>query len=137
MFERMAVVFTQKEMEDSLVKWQKRLRLDAWDVRIGIRRERDFDGKWCSGEISYSIESGKAVIKLLDPVDYPDKDFPQDMEATLVHELLHLKFAAFTPQDDTLEHRLFEQAVESMANLLVALKRDTARTGDDTENEIP
>ena len=131
MFERMAVVFTQKELEHSLAEWQKRLRLDAWDVRIGIYRERAFDGGGRSGEISYSIESGKAVIKLLDPVDYPDEDFPQDMEVTLVHELLHLKFAAFTPQDDTLEHRLFEQTVESMANLLVALKREKYESGKD------
>mgnify|MGYP000879737975 FL=1 len=127
----MAVVFTQKELEDYLAEWQKRLCLDAWDVRIGIYRERAFDGEGRSGEISYSIESGKAVIKLLDPVDYPDEDFPQDMEVTLVHELLHLKFAAFTPQDDTLEHRLFEQTVESMANLLVALKREKYESGKD------
>ena len=127
----MAVVFTQKELEDSLAEWQKRLRLDAWDVRIGIYRERSFDGGGRSGEISYSIESGKAVIKLLDPVDYPDEDFPQDMEVTLVHELLHLKFAAFTPQDDTLEHRLFEQTVESMAHLLFALKREKYESGKD------
>lgn len=131
----MSVIFTQETLKSALVEWQKRLRLDAWDVRIGIHRERTFDGGGRSREISYSIESGKAVIKLLDPVDYPDEDFPQDMEATLVHELLHLKFAAFTPQDDTLEHRLFEQTVESMANLLVALKRRKYESGKDDKNE--
>ena len=131
----MSVIFTQETLKSALAEWQKRLRLDAWDVRIGIHRERTFDGGGRSGEISYSIESGKAVIKLLDPVDYPDEDFPQDMEATLVHELLHLKFAAFTPQDDTLEHRLFEQTVESMANLLVALKRGKYESGKDDKNE--
>ena len=123
----MAVLFTQQELETACREWQKRLRLDAWDVRVGIARERDLEGGGRSGEVSYSIEAGKAVIRLLDPTDYPDLDFPQDMEITLVHELLHLKFAVFTPQEDTLAHRLFEQTVESMANLLVSLKRGKAQ----------
>lgn len=66
----------------------------------------------------------RAVIKILDPSDYPQTPFEQDMEISLVHELLHLHFALFEPKtDDSLEFLIMESTIEQLANILVEMKR--------------
>lgn len=58
---------------------------------------------------------------VLDPVDYPpDIITPYELEETLVHELLHLHFAPFMSEHDTLERTLQEQAIDAIAKALVS-----------------
>lgn len=48
-----------------------------------------------------------------------------DVETTLVHELLHIPFQFFCPGDDTddLAYKMWEQAIDSLARILVNLSR--------------
>lgn len=118
------MTYTQPELVSLLVYWRKVLRLQDWDVRIKLVRDRDMVVANRQGECDISLRNKEALIRLLDPIDYPDGDWAQDHEQTLVHELLHLHMAPFDPAPNTLAQDMQEQAIESIAKALVSLKRE-------------
>lgn len=112
-----------------LAKWKKILKLRDWDIRIKYARAYDLpEGK--VGTSGWVARNASALIKILDPVDYsPDSVWPQDVEGTVVHELLHLHFAAI---DDLIVGNLagivLEQAINRIENALTSLDRAKQRT---------
>lgn len=112
----------QETLDELLAEWQGTLRLQDWDVEAAFRRAYDLTRVDVAGECRWVLSNKTAVIRILDPCDFdPDICRPQDVERTLVHELLHLHFAPFTPiGQETYEH---EQAIEAIAKALVAAKR--------------
>ncbi|MBD2771150.1 hypothetical protein [Iningainema tapete] len=115
-------------MEDWQVfctQWQQRLKLQDWDVNVKIVSLREM-GESLSGSVTYNIGKKIADIKLIKPEDYPcDSMRPQDMEETLVHELLHLHFAPLGIENDTPEQLAEEQAINALAKALIQFKRST------------
>ena len=131
----MYCILTQEELNEACEEWQNILRLNHWDIYAAITRSSDFSGNENEGEIDYFLEKGDAAIRILDPVDYPqDTPFKQDMEQTLVHELLHLYFAPFQPDKDAdeLKYAYWERAIDDLAKVLVGIKRKQ----DNEEEEI-
>jgi hypothetical protein len=120
-----AVILTEDELRAKCVEWQRILRLQDWIISVGIFRKRDMKGENRCGEVEWTLEKRMASIRILDPVDYPDGLMEeQDMELTLVHELLHLHLVAVTPDhEDELRHCALEQAIDAISRGLVALKR--------------
>lgn len=119
-----AVIFTEEELQALCREWQRVLRLSEWRIVVRIGRERDFRHKTAAGENRWNPDSCEALIRVLDPLDYePTCIFPQDMEVTLVHELLHLHHGVLVPEDGTTEDTLLEQALHKIAYALVTLKR--------------
>ena len=112
--------------------WQQVLRLQDWDVRVRFAREREMVAGH-SGEVEMDLEGKRAVVRLLDQVDYaPNEEWPQDHEYTLVHELVHLHlepvFVAMGggPAKGSAAHVALEQAVHAIAGALVNLRRRNA-----------
>lgn len=120
----MSRVYNQEQLYVLLDEWVDRLCLQEWDITVGIYRERDFYHTGSVGENTFNISSAKSTIRIIDPCDYPENTkFPQDMETTLVHELLHLKFAAFEPADEkSLQHAMWERTLQVIARTLVTMK---------------
>lgn len=117
-------IFTEDELKKLCAFWQNQLKLNNWRIAIGIERKTVFNNSQSIGEIDYVLPLRQAIIKVLDPLDYPNSPFEQDMEITLVHELLHLHFALFEPKsDDSLEFLIMESTIEQLANILVEMKR--------------
>lgn len=117
-------IFTEDELKKLCAFWQNQLKLNNWRIAIGIERKTAFNNSQSTGEIEFVSALNKAVIKILDPSDYPQSPFEQDMEISLVHELLHLHFALFEPKsDDSLEFLIMESTIEQLANILVEMKR--------------
>jgi hypothetical protein len=107
-------------------EWQGVLRLMDWAVRARVVRASDMS-EGHEGSCWYTQAKKQASIKLMDPVDWPpDAVFEQDMEWTLVHELLHLHFAPFMSDKgpDDPEHIAMEQAIDLIASGYVRLKRE-------------
>jgi len=114
---------TQEQLQALCQEWQAILRLQDWDVRCKIVRKRELEGER-AGECRWQLDTKQALIRILDPIDWPtDCEWPQDIEQTLVHELLHLHMAPFQPEHGTLEHVTMEQAIKSIATGLVRLRR--------------
>jgi hypothetical protein len=111
---------TAKELTALCVRWQEILRLRDWDVKIQFSRAFEMDGEE-QGSVSAVTTKKSALIKILDERDYPtDIQWPQDIECTVVHELVHLHMIPFdTFGKETLEGKSLEQAVECIACALV------------------
>jgi hypothetical protein len=111
---------TEQELTTLCAEWQKTLRLQDWKILVRICRMRDMP-KDTQGCVDWTWAHKEAVIKIEAPIDYPPEcAWEQDMEQTLVHELLHLHF----PEDDEEKcHLQIEQGIELTACALVDLKR--------------
>ena len=110
---------TQKQARKLCREWQRRLRLQDWQVELSFRRFHEMSGD-TRGDCYMSMEQRIARIDILNPKDARPDAPPYDLEQTIVHELLHLHFEPFWRNKKRLE---LEQAIEAIAFALVAAKR--------------
>lgn len=110
-------------VDDLCRKWQEILKLNNWEVVVKLGRPDELSEPDREGECFVNLPKGEALIRLLDPKIPYDFTFQYDVEKVLVHELLHLSFAPFEPEEDSLRHDLWEQTIERMAKTLVAFQR--------------
>jgi hypothetical protein len=121
--------------EGRLSVWQKRLNLQEWGVSIVVSRAGELKPKTV-GNIHWDREKKTAVIRVLDPADYklPFDQMLQDIEFTIVHELIHLEIApVFTDLTRTEANRMEEEhAVNHMTDALLKLDRTQAKQSTGT-----
>lgn len=119
----------EAEANKACIEWQSRLRLSDWNckVKIGRREALKLDGQ---AEYCAVFARKDALIKLLDPIDWPSDDFcMQDHEISLVHELLHLhllelEYTVFGETQATEAWKIAqEHVICSLAPGIVSLKR--------------
>lgn len=117
-------LFNPDRLEELLEEWKSILHLGQWDIELRRSRQVDFLEGDNQGEITFNRVECQAIVRILDPIDWVDTPFKQDMEKTLVHELLHLIYADFEPEDsNSLQYTLWHRSIDSMARALVSLKR--------------
>lgn len=115
---------TEQEATRLFEKWRKILHLEAWDIKFQwCVRGRDMPLTDSLGCASYTYESRQAIIRMLDQVDFENKLFEYDYERTLVHEMLHLKFAGLDDSGDTLRDKLTHQLIDDLARAFVSAQR--------------
>lgn len=123
--ERTALV--QTFATEKLWRWQKRLNLEDWKISVEVARASDLKARTL-GNIHWDTDKKTAVIHVLDPADYrlPFADVLQDIEFTVVHELIHLELApVLAPlQRNDANRREEEHAVNHMTDALLQLDRD-------------
>jgi hypothetical protein len=109
--------------KELLKKWQKKLRLTDWTIKLNDKATyADFTLTDCVGEVSYVEATKTAVIRVLRPDLYGNQIVPFNLEKTLVHELLHLKFSLLDESGNDLQNRIVHQLVEEFANILTEVK---------------
>jgi hypothetical protein len=112
--------------KEKLWGWQKRLGLQDWNVVLEVVRSTELKPKTL-GNIHWDTDKKSAVIRVLDPADYKmaQREMLEDIEFTVVHELIHLEMAPvlshFTRSDA--DRREEEGAVNHMAEALLHLDR--------------
>ena len=120
-------ILSQEMLQKSLVYWKKRLGLEDWRIVVGIKRKGDMRLGQCKGENTWNYCSRESWIHLLDHEDWPvDTEFEHDMEKTLVHELLHLKFDLLVDEEGGDLTKSQHQLLDDMAKSLVGAYRDGA-----------
>lgn len=111
---------------EKLWYWQNQLNLQDWKISVLVVRTTDLKPKTL-GNIHWDLEKKSAVIRVLDPADYtlPFHEMLDDMEFTVVHELIHLQLAPVLNQVSRNEasRRDEEHAVNHMAEALLKLQR--------------
>lgn len=114
-----------KDHETLLTYWQENLGLQDWTVRLWDDCVPGADmGADRRGECEYDEPSRAAVIRMLAADRFPaDAVLPYDYEQTLIHELLHCKFAILDNSGDDLHDRILHQMIDSLANALVTARR--------------
>jgi hypothetical protein len=105
-----------------LQTWQDRMNLKEWNIRVQLVRADQLEPKTL-GNIHWDTDSKTAAISVLSTQDYtlPWKAMLDDMEFTVVHELVHLELASL-PRSDA-SRRVEEHAVNEIANALLKLAR--------------
>ena len=123
----MKKIFNIEELKELFLKWQERLRVSHWCIGVQIGKSEDMLLQEVQGTNRISLKTEQALITVIGPEDYPKTPFEQDMEVSLVHELLHIPLKYFAqPEPETLEPEHMEAFIERTARLLVLL----ARKGD-------
>lgn len=120
---------TQREAEKLLAEWQTRLRLKDWNLRVRLDPKLDCYGR-NRGHTWY--QDGEIVLKPSDSIPEDWKESCQDLEVTLVHELLHCHLSPITDRakEDSFEVGICEKVIEMCAQALVAAKRGLIRIDD-------
>ena len=114
------IIVSTEQVHDWLQSWQKRLHLEDWKIEVKIARIWDLE-QGTLGHIDWSESHKTAVIKVLNPVDYdlPKEKVPEDVELSIVHELVHLQLSPLPLNKSSRDAE--EQAVTMLANALVEL----------------
>lgn len=97
--------------------WQKLLRLQDWDIKFELLRGYEAPGVLAT--MQGSGRSKRATLSFVDPGDWnPEELTREEVEDTVVHELLHLHFRqAGYEYDEDRE----EAVVHALAKVLVGL----------------
>jgi hypothetical protein len=105
-----------------LAVWQQRLALDAWKISIIMSRRGDLKPKTL-GNIRWDADTKSATIRVLAPAEYEKKcgEMLDDMEFTVVHELIHLELSVLPHSEAS--RRVEEFAVNHIADALLELDR--------------
>ena len=109
-------------VDEKLAVWRERLKLEDWKISVVMTRLSDLPPKTLGG-ISWDKSKKSAVIWVLDPADYrlPFRETLDDMELTIVHELVHLDLASL-PRGHASRGRE-ERAVSGIAEAMLGLDR--------------
>ena len=99
-------------------KWQKRLNLLNWDIRIKFRKFKN--PKIQSRVYIHSMED-IAEIEIIKEKHYNWIE-PYDLEFLVLHEMFHIVFEV-VPKNNTFENILFERGLNRIARLLLKFDR--------------
>jgi len=109
-------------VNERLAVWQQRLNLQDWKISVIMSHQSELKPKTL-GNIHWESDKKTAVIRVLDASDYklPFREMLDDMEFTVVHELIHLELSSL-PRSDA-SRREEEHAVNQITDALLKLDR--------------
>jgi hypothetical protein len=112
----------QQHVTQRLAYWQHRLKLEDWRISVAPARQSQLKPRTL-GAIRWDKGKKTAEIWVLDAADYrlPFAAMLDDMELTIVHELVHLQLASL-PRSEA-SRSTEEHAVNGIADALLDLDR--------------
>jgi hypothetical protein len=112
----------QRFVEEKLSLWRQRLKLEDWRVSVVMAQQSDLAPKTL-GAIKWDKPKKSAVIYVLSPSEYrlPFCGALEDMELTVVHELLHLELTSLPRGQASRSSE--EHAVNGIAEAMLGLDR--------------
>ena len=104
-------------LDRQLKAWQKRLGLEDWNVSLKVVRQASLE-KHTWGNADWDLATRSATISVLDPRDYnlKGRDLSQDMECTIVHELVHIQVSPLDAHDDTTREDVVNKIMTAILN---------------------
>ena len=111
-----------KFVQEKLQLWQQRMNLTSWNIQTNLIRRNAFKPKTVGG-IHWDADIMKASIDVLSSYDYTlsDRAMLDDMEFTVVHELVHLQLSSL-PRSEA-SRGAEEHAVNEIARALLKLAK--------------
>jgi hypothetical protein len=108
---------------ERLAFWQQRLKLEEWKISVVPARRSELKPNTLGG-IRWDKTKKSAVIWVLDPSEYqtPFRATLDDMELTIVHELVHLELTSLPRSEASRSNE--EHAVNGIAEALLGLNRE-------------
>lgn len=131
-----AVDALRDDLQKQCHMWQRKLRLQDWNVHVSLARLSDMPGGDAIGAIVPRHERKDAQMTLLTPLDLPlvSAGFLQQEELnydlTIVHELIHLHLWSFTLNLTEAQLVCEEQAVNALSRCIIAAHSHQSATQD-------
>jgi hypothetical protein len=118
-------VSSEEFLTERLAVWRQRLRLNDWTLTIVASHPGDLKPRTL-GHIHWDVEKKIASIRVLDASDYrmACPDALNDMELTVVHELVHLVLSSVSRSVEA-DRGAEENTVNRIANALLDLARQS------------
>jgi hypothetical protein len=113
-------------VKDRLQFWQRRLNLQKWTIRIDLVRSTSLKPKTL-GNIHWDADTMKAEIEVQSSYDYdlPLQEMLDDMEFTVVHELVHLQLSSL-PRSEA-SRSAEEHAVNELTRAFLKLAKPSGQ----------
>jgi hypothetical protein len=110
----------ERFVADKLQLWQRRLNLAKWNIRANLVRSNALKPKTLGG-IHWDTATMTATVDVMSTYDYklPFDAMLDDMEFTVVHELVHLQLSSL-PRSEA-SRSAEEHAVNEIASSLLKL----------------
>lgn len=107
----------EKRIKKYMAKWQKLLRLQDWRIKLIICPKEQGEEAFC-GKTMVQPDQRCAIVKIMEPVqDWADNE----LEATVIHELLHLHFEPHFWGKDERRDVEMEASVDTISIVLMKL----------------
>ena len=112
----------ERFITEQLQLWQQRLCLTKWSIRASLVRSDSLKPKTLGG-IRWDFSKMKATIDVMSSYDYklPFQAMLDDMEFTVVHELVHLQLSSL-PRSEA-SRSAEEHAVNEITSALLKLAK--------------
>jgi hypothetical protein len=119
--------FCERFIKEKLDLWRARLKLEDWKISVAMSQRNQLKPRTLGG-IHWDKRKKTATISVLDPSEYrlPFREMLEDMEFTIVHELVHLELASLPRSEASRSNE--EHAVNRMTEALLALDRQKHHT---------
>lgn len=113
--------FAQQYVTEKLALWQQRLQLSDWHITWTMAHRCDLKPNTV-GQVHWEKARKSAAILVLDSSDYkmPYGAMLDDMEMTIIHELVHLKLTPLPHSEASRGGE--EEAVDGISEALFALE---------------
>lgn len=99
-----------------LAKWKRLLNLQEWKIVLRpYCNIEETNGNVATTE--WDEVHKCAIIRFSDPTQYGKRILPLNIEKTVIHELLHIKFALFDGYGE-FQDRYLHQVIEEFAMIL-------------------
>jgi hypothetical protein len=118
-------VSSEEFLTERLAVWRQRLKVNDWSISIVASHPHDLK-PGTLGHIHWDVEKKIASIRVLDASDYrmACPDALNDMELTVVHELVHLVLSSVSRSVEA-DRGAEEHTVNRIANALLDLSRQS------------
>ena len=112
----------QKFVDQALKTWQERLNLKDWKIQAELVHPNKLEPKTL-GNVHWDTDTKQATIGVLSSYEYqlPYQEMLDDMEFTIVHELVHIELASL-PRSDA-SRRIEEHTVNELTSALLKLAK--------------
>jgi hypothetical protein len=112
----------EKFVAERLKLWQHRLNLENWKIRVNLVRAADLR-PGTLGNIRWDANRHQATIKVMRVEEYPVPlhTMLDDMEFTIVHELLHLELSALPRSEASRSDE--EHTINRLTKSMIKLER--------------
>jgi len=100
-------------------KWQTRLKLDHWDVKLKIVNSSELDDG-AGAEVTCNYEYLFATIRLARNSAEGNPVHKIELTLSIIHELIHLHLSGLGIIAGTPEHTVEEQAAQILSRVIMA-----------------
>lgn len=122
-----------KDLKAYVEKWQERLRLKDWEIKIKILPRSKMVNKDAWAECLPLPDRLSAMIHVCGAKPTKRDADDCDWEETVLHELIHIPLYGVGNWEDPSKLQIEEQAVERFAAALMSLDRELQRVTTKTD----